>query len=26
MNFPNDKMLFIDHLSGGHSDQWYLAK
>jgi peptide/nickel transport system substrate-binding protein len=25
-NFPGDKMLFIDHLRGGHSDQWYLAQ
>jgi len=24
-NFPGDKMLFIDHLRGGHSEQWYLA-
>ncbi|MGV8951248.1 MAG: ABC transporter substrate-binding protein [Cypionkella sp.] len=25
MNFPSDSMLFIDHLRGGHSEQWYLA-
>ena len=24
-NFTGDKMLFIDHLRGGHSEQWYLA-
>lgn len=24
-NFPTDKMLFIDHFSGAHSAQWYLA-
>ena len=24
-NFPDEKMLFIDHLHGGHSEQWFLA-
>lgn len=24
-NFPSEKMLFIDHFSGAHSAQWYLA-
>ena len=24
-NFPDENMLFIDHLRGGHAEQWYLA-
>ena len=24
-NFPDQNMLFIDHLRGGHAEQWYLA-
>jgi peptide/nickel transport system substrate-binding protein len=25
-NYPGDQMLFIDHLRGAHSEQWYLAQ
>ena len=25
-NFPNENMIFIDHLRGAHSDQWYLSE
>ena len=24
-NFPNEKMLFIDHFTSAQSAQWYLA-
>jgi len=24
-NFPDDQMLYIDHLRGAHAEQWYLA-
>jgi peptide/nickel transport system substrate-binding protein len=24
-NFPSEEMVFIDHLCGAHSDQWYLS-
>ena len=25
-NFPTEEMIFIDHLRGAHSDQWYLSE
>lgn len=25
-NFPNEQTIYIDHLRGGHSDQWYLSE
>ena len=25
-NFPTEDMVFIDHLRGAHSDQWYLSE
>jgi peptide/nickel transport system substrate-binding protein len=25
-NFPSEEMIFIDHLRGAHSDQWYLSE
>ncbi len=25
-NFPSQEMIFIDHLRGAHSDQWYLSE
>lgn len=25
-NFPNESTIYIDHLRGGHSDQWYVTE